>query len=97
MARVKELAFNKDETLAHIHILDLHENGYIKPHVDAIRFCGNCIAGLSLLTDCVMRFRMATEKKRFAQAYLKRRSLYIIKYCLSIHLFMSSKSFRIYL
>ena len=96
MARVKELAFNKDKTLAHIHILDLHENGYIKPHVDAIRFCGNCISGLSLLSDCVMRFRMVTEKNRFAQAYVKRRSLYIIKYYLPIHLFISYKSLRIY-
>ena len=28
-----------------MHILDLHEDGYIKPHVDAVRFCGNTIAG----------------------------------------------------
>lgn len=77
--RVKQLAFGSVETLSHVHILDLHENGYIKPHVDAVRFCGNRIAGLSLLTDCVMRFRLEAQKDRTAQALLKRRSLYLMK------------------
>lgn len=74
------LAFGSAETLAHVHILDLHENGHIKPHVDAVRFCGNRIAGLSLLTDSIMKFRLETDKERTAQALLKRRSLYLMKY-----------------
>ena len=59
--RVKALAFdqNKLDTnnhsqnisatrshiIKHIHVLDLHQDGYIKSHVDAVRFCGNTIAG----------------------------------------------------
>ena len=78
--RVKMLAFGSAETLAPVHILDLHENGHIKPHVDAVRFCGNRIAGLSLLTDSIMKFRLETDKERTAQALLKRRSLYLMKY-----------------
>lgn len=80
LGRVKQFAFGSSQTLSHIHILDLHENGYIKPHVDAVRFCGNRIAGLSLLTDAIMRFRLETQHERTAQALLKRRSLYLMKY-----------------
>ena len=65
--------------LNHVHILDLHENGFIKPHVDAVRFCGNTIAGLSLLSDCVMKLTMESDKSKFAYAHLKRRSLYIMR------------------
>ena len=36
--RVKDLAFPPDvPKLAYVHILDLHKDGYIKPHVDAVR------------------------------------------------------------
>jgi len=48
------------ETLPHVHVLDLAEDGHIKPHVDAVRFCGNTIAGLSLLSDSVMRLVKTT-------------------------------------
>ncbi len=47
--RVRALAFNitglPTSIIKHIHVLDLHENGYIKPHVDSVKFCGNTIAG----------------------------------------------------
>ena len=62
-----------------MHILDLHENGYIKPHIDAVRFCGNTIAGLSLLSDAVMRLTNEKDKNKWANAFLKRRSLYIMR------------------
>jgi alkylated DNA repair protein alkB family protein 7 len=84
--RVKDCAFDHFEDtkntnlLAHVHILDLHENGYIKPHVDAVRFCGNTIAGLSLLSDAVMKLTHEKEKHKCASVLLKRRSLYIMRY-----------------
>lgn len=66
--------------LSHIHILDLHKDGYIKPHVDSVRFCGNIIAGLSLLSDSIMRFKHETDQtKPVVNVLLKRRSLYILK------------------
>ena len=43
------------EFLPPVHILDLHEDGYIKPHVDSIKFSGGVVAGLSLLSDGIMR------------------------------------------
>lgn len=78
--RVKNLAFpNPSETLSLVHVLDLAEKGYIKPHIDSIRFCGNTIAGLSLLSDSVMRLVHDKEKGKKIDAFLKRRSLYIVR------------------
>lgn len=38
LERVKELAFPiKSTTLKYIHILDLQKEGFIRPHVDAVR------------------------------------------------------------
>lgn len=36
-------------------MLDLEASGVIKPHVDSVRFCGDTISGISLLSDSVMR------------------------------------------
>jgi hypothetical protein len=87
---VKRFAFDAFSTLStsdkagnlltHVHILDLHEDGFIKPHVDAVRFCGNTIAGLSLLSDCVMKLTCEDDKNKWAKALLKRRSLYIMRF-----------------
>ncbi|KAJ8971174.1 hypothetical protein NQ317_013369 [Molorchus minor] len=53
---IQRLSFSTNvEPLRFVHILDLDQKGYIKPHIDAVRFCGDTIAGLSLLTDSVMR------------------------------------------
>lgn len=60
--RVKQRAF-KENVLPDVHILDLAEDGIIKPHVDSARYCGSTIAGLSLLTDAIMRLRRVDEKK----------------------------------
>ncbi len=68
-----------DDLLAHVHILDIHKDGYIKPHVDSVRFCGNTIAGLSLLSDSIMRFKNVNNESLYANVLLKRRSLYIIR------------------
>lgn len=34
----------------------------IKPHVDSVRYCGSTIAGISLLSDCVMRLVRVDEE-----------------------------------
>ncbi|XP_076233309.1 alpha-ketoglutarate-dependent dioxygenase alkB homolog 7, mitochondrial [Calliopsis andreniformis] len=78
--RIHEKAFPKGlQHLPLIHVLDLAAEGWIKPHVDSVRFCGEIIAGLSLLSDSVMRLTMvgkeATHKEDFL---LPQRSLYIM-------------------
>ncbi|XP_045469035.1 alpha-ketoglutarate-dependent dioxygenase alkB homolog 7, mitochondrial [Harmonia axyridis] len=78
--RVREIAFPHDTAqLKYVHILDLAENGYIKPHIDAVKFCGNTIAGLSLLTDSVMKLVNDKNKELYVDVLLKRRSLYVMK------------------
>ncbi|CAH1991229.1 unnamed protein product [Acanthoscelides obtectus] len=78
--RVRGLAFPPNVSpLKFVHILDLDKNGYIKPHIDAVRFCGDTIAGLSLLTDSIMRLVHDKQKQLYADILLKRRSLYIMK------------------
>ncbi|CAF0716926.1 unnamed protein product [Brachionus calyciflorus] len=85
LERVKKFAFEsfagteKTNLLNHIHILDLHQDGYIKPHVDAVRFCGNTIAGICLLSDAVMKLTNEKDKNKYGLALLKRRGLYIMK------------------
>ncbi|RMZ99651.1 alpha-ketoglutarate-dependent dioxygenase alkB -like protein [Brachionus plicatilis] len=83
--RVKQFAFDafsaQDNTnlLNHIHILDLHEDGFIKPHVDAVRFCGNTIAGICLLSDAVMKLTSEKDKSKYGLVLLKRRCLYVMR------------------
>ncbi|XP_076230512.1 alpha-ketoglutarate-dependent dioxygenase alkB homolog 7, mitochondrial [Nomia melanderi] len=78
--RIREKAFHKDMLqLPLIHILDLAAEGWIKPHVDSIRFCGEIIAGLSLLSDSVMRLTMVGYEKTHKDDFLlPQRSLYIM-------------------
>lgn len=61
--RVLETAFPKESVLPHVHILDLAEDGVIKPHVDSVRYCGSTISGISLLSDAVMRLVRIDEKE----------------------------------
>jgi len=80
ISRVQNLAFPPEiPQLAHVHILDLKEEGYIKPHIDAVRFCGNTIAGLCLLSSSIMRLVHDKQKDKWADILLKQRSLYIMK------------------
>ncbi|XP_047999025.1 alpha-ketoglutarate-dependent dioxygenase alkB homolog 7, mitochondrial [Leguminivora glycinivorella] len=66
------------ELLPAAHVLDLAAAGYIKPHIDAVRFCGGMIAGLCLLSDAVMRLQHETHKHLGLDALLQRRALYIM-------------------
>lgn len=80
LEKVKAIAFPIDvPKLAYVHILDLDKKGYIKPHIDAVRFCGNTIAGISLLSSSVMRLVHQEIKDKYADILLKRRSLYIMR------------------
>lgn len=77
--RVRELAFGKGmQPLRYVHVLDLKEEGVIKPHIDSVRFCGSTIAGISLLSDSVMRLQHDKDKSKILDIFLKRRSLYIM-------------------
>ncbi|XP_018309604.1 alpha-ketoglutarate-dependent dioxygenase alkB homolog 7, mitochondrial [Mycetomoellerius zeteki] len=78
--KVRTKAFSPEMIqLSLVHILDLAPEGWIKPHIDSVRFCGGIIAGLSLLSDSVMRLAMeGHEKKCVACFLLPRRSLYIM-------------------
>ncbi|KAM3719926.1 Alpha-ketoglutarate-dependent dioxygenase alkB [Dirofilaria immitis] len=76
--RVRKQSFKEgDKQLLFVHILDLHEDGIIKPHIDSIRYCGDVIAGLSLLSDAVMRLRHKDRKDQLIfDLFLQRKSLY---------------------
>lgn len=64
--------------LAYVHVLDLTAEGWIKPHVDSVRFCGDIIAGISLLSNCVMRLTSVDSQDHKEDFLLPRRSLYIM-------------------
>lgn len=89
--RIQEIAF-KGEIQPYIHVLDLAKDGVIKPHIDSVRYCGSTIAGVSLLSDCVMKLvRVDTDsgtaevnsplkfKNYYANILLPRYSLYIMR------------------
>ncbi|CAG4931407.1 unnamed protein product [Colias eurytheme] len=79
LCRVRAAAFEPSAALLpHAHVLDLAPAGYIKPHVDAVRFCGDTIAGLCLLSDAVMRLMHELRADLALDALLQRRSLYIM-------------------
>jgi len=41
------------------HTIDLHEEGQLNAHVDSVRYSGNLVAGLSLLSTSIMRLKPA--------------------------------------
>ncbi|KAF7650820.1 hypothetical protein LDENG_00120200 [Lucifuga dentata] len=78
--RVRSAAFPEDSPLlGPVHILDLDKKGYIKPHIDSVKFCGSTIAGLSLLSDSIMRLVKETDTNEWLHLLLPRRSLYILR------------------
>ncbi|KAM3957853.1 alpha-ketoglutarate-dependent dioxygenase alkB homolog 7, mitochondrial [Aphomia sociella] len=81
-SRVRGVAFScasAGEPLPHVHVLDLAATGHIRPHVDAVRFCGEVIAGISLLSSAVMRLQHEQRPQLRLDALLPRRSLYIMR------------------
>lgn len=83
LSRLKAIAFPSttptSNVMQHVHVLDLAENGHIKPHLDSVKFCGTTIAGISLLSSSVMRLVHLEDQEIFCSALLNRRSLYIMR------------------
>lgn len=65
--------------MALVHVLDLDKDGHIKAHIDSVKFCGDTIAGLSLLSPCVMQLVNDKNSSLSAKCLLPQRSLYIMK------------------
>jgi len=40
-----------------LHVLDLHESGRIEPHIDSVKFTGEGLASLSLVSGSRLRFK----------------------------------------
>uniref|UniRef100_K7FIH4 AlkB homolog 7 n=1 Tax=Pelodiscus sinensis TaxID=13735 RepID=K7FIH4_PELSI len=80
LQRVRDTAFPPGvPQLSLVHVLDLDKTGYIKPHVDSVKFCGCTIAGLSLLSSSVMLLVSEQNPEDWMALLLPRRSLYIIR------------------
>ncbi|KAG0730377.1 Alpha-ketoglutarate-dependent dioxygenase alkB 7, mitochondrial [Chionoecetes opilio] len=78
--RARQAAFpDPCQKLPQTHVLDLDKAGVIKPHVDSVRFCGNIICGLCLLSDAVMRLRHVDLKDQVVDVLLRRGSFYIMR------------------
>ena len=77
MNKFEEHVFgSKDSSISATHVLDLSEDGYIKPHIDSIKFCGALVSGLSLLSDAVMRLQL--DESNYADVLIPRFSVYIM-------------------
>ncbi|VDO99949.1 unnamed protein product [Heligmosomoides polygyrus] len=76
--RIRDVSFAPDsQHLTYVHILDLHEDGVIRPHIDSVRYCGDVVTGVCLLSDAVMRLRHKDRKDELiADLLLPRRCLY---------------------
>uniref|UniRef100_A0A8C6D4N3 Alpha-ketoglutarate-dependent dioxygenase alkB homolog 7, mitochondrial n=1 Tax=Moschus moschiferus TaxID=68415 RepID=A0A8C6D4N3_MOSMO len=80
LRRVQAAAFGPGQSLlSSVHVLDLEPRGYIKPHVDSIKFCGSTIAGLSLLSPSIMRLVHTQEPGEWLELLLEPGSLYILR------------------
>jgi len=78
--RLRERSFSTGcKQLPYVHVLDLAEDGYIKPHIDSVRFCGDTVAILSLLSDCVLKLVHDQDKSKIVHCLVPRRSLYILR------------------
>uniref|UniRef100_A0AAG5DVE0 Alpha-ketoglutarate-dependent dioxygenase AlkB-like domain-containing protein n=1 Tax=Anopheles atroparvus TaxID=41427 RepID=A0AAG5DVE0_ANOAO len=66
--RVVAVAFD-GAAMPYVHVLDLAEDGVIKPHVDSVRYCGHTIAGISLLSDSVMRLVRTNNEEQTNEEY----------------------------
>lgn len=77
--QIKPKFVSSGKALLPIHLLELNEGGYIKPHIDNLEASGSMIAGLSLNSDCTMRF--ASSKSRDSRTErIPQRSLYLQRY-----------------
>ncbi|KAM9434103.1 alpha-ketoglutarate-dependent dioxygenase alkB homolog 7, mitochondrial [Clarias gariepinus] len=78
--RIRAQAFPQGcPLLGPVHVLDLDKTGFIKAHVDSVKFCGSTIAGVSLLSDSIMRLVHEENPEEHVDLFLQRRSLYILR------------------
>eukprot|EP00095_Tigriopus_kingsejongensis_P005458 maker-scaffold224_size251237-snap-gene-1.52 protein:Tk05458 transcript:maker-scaffold224_size251237-snap-gene-1.52-mRNA-1 annotation:"alkylated dna repair protein alkb-like protein 7" len=78
--RVQKFGFEPHhKLLPYVHVLDLAPAGFIKPHIDSARFCGDVVAVLSLLSDSLARFVHDQDKDQRVDCIVRRRSLYVMK------------------
>eukprot|EP01138_Halocafeteria_seosinensis_P003665 gb/GECG01003744.1/.p1 GENE.gb/GECG01003744.1/~~gb/GECG01003744.1/.p1 ORF type:complete len:252 (+),score=21.30 gb/GECG01003744.1/:1-756(+) len=77
--RCREAAFRPGAVVQpQVHILDLAPDGYIDFHVDSVKFSGDHVVGLCLLSDAVMRLRHE-QTSETVDLFLPRRSLYCLR------------------
>lgn len=55
-------AFSNNIRWLPCHAIDLSANGELKPHVDSVKFSGKVVAGVSLLSDAIMRLRPSAKE-----------------------------------
>jgi alkylated DNA repair protein alkB family protein 7 len=66
------------------HAIDLHKDGELNAHVDSVRFSGDIVAGLSLLSSSVMRLKPHKDghgvgpMEGHVDVYLPAKSLYVL-------------------
>jgi alkylated DNA repair protein alkB homolog 7 len=75
------------------HVIDLHKDGALHAHVDSVKFSGDLVAGLSLLSPSIMRLvpdddgeeqhgglvdSVKCEGVHWVDMYLPPRSLYVL-------------------
>jgi alkylated DNA repair protein alkB family protein 7 len=70
------------------HAIDLSANGELTAHVDSVKFSGGIVAGLSLLSDSIMRLKPSAEEwecnekvdnsNGYVDLYLPKSSLYVL-------------------
>ena len=61
---------NELQILDSLHILDLHETGCIEPHIDSIKFTGEALASLSLISESRLRLKEYQRKSCGRNRYL---------------------------
>uniref|UniRef100_UPI00398F2E91 alpha-ketoglutarate-dependent dioxygenase alkB homolog 7, mitochondrial n=1 Tax=Pristiophorus japonicus TaxID=55135 RepID=UPI00398F2E91 len=80
LQRLRDIAFPPGvPQLSMVHVLDLDKTGFINPHVDSVKFCGDTIAGLCLLSGSVMRLLSEDNDTDRVDLLLQRRSVYILR------------------
>lgn len=79
IATVKPLFDDTKNTILPIHLLELDAGGYIRPHIDNLEASGSMIAGLSLKSDCTLRFSSSSSGDCWQQI-VPQRSLYLQRY-----------------
>ncbi|EEC43287.1 predicted protein [Phaeodactylum tricornutum CCAP 1055/1] len=72
------------------HCIDLKKEGELNAHVDSVRFSGDIVAGLSLMSSSIMRLReekqelVSSQRKQtkdepYVDLFLQERSLYVLE------------------